>query len=157
MKIDRATPELIYGVARAMRERDYDEFSTLCHTDDRESLAIYLASAYGMRHDVFILGQPDRPIAVFGAVESRPRSMSLLFFATDHFPKIALTATRMFKKDWLPSAAASGIHRVECASLADYRSMHKWLELLGLRREAEHPLYGKRRETFVTFAWTADV
>jgi hypothetical protein len=157
VRIEPVTPELVYGVARAMRERDYDEFSTLCHTDDRESLAIYLASTYGRRADCFILGEPGWPIAVFGAVEARPRSLALLFFATERFPRIGLAATRMFKRDWLPAQQRDGIHRIEVASLADYRSMHRWLEFLGFRREADHPMYGKRRETFTTFAWTADV
>ena len=37
-----------------------------------------------------------------------------------------------------------------------HAEVHRWVELLGLKREAVMPKYGKGGETYIQFAWVAD-
>lgn len=156
MKIDAPSREDILSVARAMRARDYDEFSALSFADDREALAETLAERYADRDDTFCAYE-DGPIAVGAMVQGRPGVVTLMFFATDRLPEIGLALTKFITQRLFPAYRARGVHRIECVSLDGYEEVHRWVEALGLRREAG-PFYGfgKGGEAFVQFAWVAD-
>lgn len=152
MKVFPARPEIIRHVALHMRDRDVEEFSAVSDYDDRESLAAALEQRYAGREDVLAFGDDTGPVAVGGVLGLRPGSGGLLFFATDRFPAVALPLTRAFRRVYLPAAAAEGIHRIEAVSIATHEDAHRWLGVLGLRFEAAHPGYGKRGQTFFTYA-----
>lgn len=156
MRIDDASQDAIYRVALRMRALDLAEFSACLPVDDREGVAVMLAERYGKLTGTMAFGAGDAPMAIGGGYEFRPGSLSLLFFATDEFPTIAYGLTRWMSRTYIPAMAAAGIHRIEAVSSMAYGEMHRWLGMLGFRKEGEHPSWGKRGETFATFAWVAD-
>jgi hypothetical protein len=82
--------------------------------------------------------------------------VTLAFFATDQFPEIALGLTKFIKDRLFPRYRAEGVHRIECLSMEGYDAAHRWIGVLGLKREAVLPKFGKGGETFFQFAWVAD-
>ena len=152
--LDPANPDDVYRVALAMRERDVEEFTAVPEVDTRAALAIEMCARFGKHPHCYVMRHEGQAVAVVGALPIRPRSRSMLFYATPDFPKVGLWATKLFIREWLPAQKAAGVHRIECASLAGYEDMHRWLAVLGFNREMEMPNFGKRGETFVMFAWT---
>lgn len=157
MKIDAPSRAEIHSAALAMRPRDYDEFSALAFADSREALADVLADRYGGRDDTFCAFVDEEPIAVGAMVQGRPNVVTLMFFATERLPEIGMALTRFITQRLFPAYRAKGVHRIECVSLAGYEDVHRWIETLGLRREAgPFPGFGKNGEAFIQFAWVAD-
>lgn len=158
MKIELCQPGDVYAVARNMRERDYDEFSAVSHADTREDLAQVLDIRYGNHPDVMCGSADGTPICIGGTIEARPNVITLLFFATNDFPKIALPITRFIRKNLFPKLIAAGTHRIEAVSMDGHDQTHAWLRTIGLDAETG-PLrgYGKHGEAFVQFSWSADV
>jgi hypothetical protein len=153
MKIDVATLVDIREVALNMRERDLEEFSAVYAADTRHEIANVLGDRYGWRTDIIVAKQDDVPVAVGGVMELRPNVLTLFFLATPAFDRIVLPLSRYIKWRLFPPLIEAGVHRIEAVTLDTYTEMHRWLELLGLSREATHPCFGKRRETFATYAW----
>lgn len=158
MKIEQATISDVHSVAERMRERDFEEFSAVAPIDNRVGLANLMAARYGGRPDVMCGSHQDAPVCIGGTVEARPNVISLLFFATDDFPKIALSITRFIRVNLFPKLIASGVHRIEAVSLAGHEQTHDWLRTIGLDKETG-PMhgYGKNGEAFIQFAWSANV
>ncbi len=158
MRIERAKGGEVFHVALNMRERDFEEFSALYPTDDRTELAGMMDARYGGRDDVLCGSLDGEPICIGGTIEGRPGVITLLFFATDAFPKIALPITRFITRQLFPRYFVAGIHRIEAVALASYDPVHGWLRTLGLEPETG-PLrgYGKSGEAFIQFSKVADV
>lgn len=156
MRIDRATPETIRAVAERMRERDVVEFAATSFAATRDQLTDDLVRRYAELPGVICASNAGGPVAVGATIEARPNVLTLLFFATDAFPGIALGLTRFIRQRLFPAQRAAGVHRIECVSIDTHIDAHRWIEILGLRREAEMPGYGKAGETFYQFAWKAD-
>lgn len=158
MKVDRATADDVFAVALNMRERDFEEFTRIWPFDARDRLAHAMADRYGGRDDVLCGFLDGRPVCIGGTLESRPGVITLLFFATDEFPKIALPITRFIRRELFPRFFAAGVHRIEAVALASYVTVHGWLRTLGLQPETG-PLkgYGKGGEAFIQFSKVVDV
>ncbi len=157
MKINEPSPETVRFVALNMRDRDFEEFAAVSFAENREQLARDIAERYGTRNDVMVAGLDGEPICVGATVMARPNVVTLLFFATDRFPEIALPITRFIKKQLFPRLVKTGVHRIEAVSIAGYDQTQNWLRTLGLARETE-PMhgYGKNGEAFIQFAWSKD-
>ena len=154
MKIEPATVQDVMAVATAMRERDFDEFSAVSWAETRDGVARDLADRYGGRPDVLCGFWKDKPTCIGGTIEARPNVLTLLFFATDDFPKIGFPLTRFIRNTLFPKMRAAGVHRIEAVSMAGHDQTHEWLRVIGLDQETE-PLrkYGKNGEDFIQFAW----
>lgn len=157
MQIDIATPQEIFDVAMHMRETDFFEFTAVSPIDSREDLAMTLMERYGPSGEVICARYEGQPTAIGSLVMTRPGVATLLFYATAKFPKIALPLTRWIKWELFPRSREAGIHRIECASIDGYEQAHRWIEMLGLRREAVMHGYGKRGETFHQFSMVKNV
>lgn len=155
MQVSAADATDIEYVALRMRDSDLREFLAVHDCDGRVELAGRLARIYGPRSDVIVAGLPDEPIAIGALVEARPRVLTLMFFATDRLPQIALPLTRFIRNNLFPKVQAAGTHRIECVSIAGHREAHRWIQVLGLDQEAVCRGYGKDGETFHQFAWVA--
>lgn len=153
MRIEAATPAAVYAVACQMREHDRLELSAVLPFDHVPDLALYLGNTYGERDDVKVVYVEDRPVAVIGAVMTRPNSLALLMFATREITAVGLPLTRWLRREWLPRMAGAGVHRIEAASILGYPDMHRWLRSLGLKRETLMKRFGKRGESFLLYAW----
>ncbi|MGF7008104.1 hypothetical protein [Aminobacter sp. BE322] len=158
MRIDPASRDDVRTVALAMRGRDFAEFSAVSFADTREQLADALAERYGDRHDVMCGFHKGSPACIGGTILARPNVATLLFFATDEFPRIGLPTTRFIKKQLFPRLVDAGVHRIEAVSMEGHVETHAWLRTLGLEPETG-PMhgYGRRGEAFIQFAWVQDV
>lgn len=156
MKLDAPTREDVAYVAARMRGRDAAEFMAVSKAATRADLASGLVDRYGGAPDAFCAYLDGKPVAVGAMVEHRPNVVTLMFFATDRLPTIGLALTRWITQRLFPRYKARGVHRIECASMDGYEEVHRWVELLGLKREAVMLGYGRGGETFVQFAWVKD-
>ena len=156
MRIDAPLQSDIDYVALHMRDRDAEEFLAVSRHDTKTALAVALSYRFAKAGDVFCAYDGDVPAAIGAMVQHRPNVVTLMFFATDRFAKIAAPLTRFITKRLLPRYRAAGVHRIECVSIAGYDEVHRWIEFLGLKREAVLPGYGRDGQTFVQFAWVAD-
>lgn len=154
MRLSKPTYEGVRAVAVAMRRHDVTEFLAVSPHEDEKALAFALEARYGARDDTYLVWDDhSRPIAVGAMVQHRPHVVTLMFFATDDFPRIAHALTRFIVKKLFPQYRAFGAHRIECVSIDGYAETHRWIEALGLKQEAVMPGYGRGGETFLQFAW----
>lgn len=144
-------------VADRMRDKDAEEFLALSFAGNAAELADVMVHKYSANQQTFCFSDGDEPVAVGAMVEARPNVITLMFFATDAFPKLALQIARFTRQRLFPKYRAAGVHRIECVSIDGYEAAHRWIEILGLKREGG-PMrgFGKGGETFHQFAWVAD-
>lgn len=154
LQIRDATIADIYSVAVAMRERDYAEFDAVNFSNSREELASILVARYGhIASTLICVTLGGTPVAIGGLIEGRPNVVTLLFYATDRFPSVAIGVTKFIKKNLFPRIVAAGVHRIECTTLEGYENVHRWIETLGLVKETDPMLnYGKNGEAFIQFS-----
>jgi len=137
-------------VAQNMRERDREEIN-LCRWDDDDFERL---AEDCMSNTVFgwLAKAGGEPVAVLGAVPARPGVWGAYLFATDRWPEVSSTMSKVARRQFLPVLRTAGAHRVECHSMEGYDTIHKWIEWCGLRREAEVPGFGKDGRKFIRFA-----
>lgn len=152
MRVDVTTPENVRHVAERMRASDYREFSALSYAETQAELTTLLVQGYGEHQSGICAYDGDEPVAVGAMVQGRPNVVTLMFFATDDFPKIALALTRFITKNLFEKYRAEGVHRIECISIDGYDEAHRWIKLLGLHHEAVMPGFGKNGEAFHSYA-----
>lgn len=155
MRIEPASPAHVEAVASRMRERDRHEFMATSHATTPEELTDELVRRYAGFSGAICALDGVEPVAVGAMIEARPNVLTLLFFATDEFPRVAISLTSFITRRLFPSQRAAGVHRIECVSIVDHIDAHRWIGLLGLELEATAPGYGRGGETFYQFAWVA--
>lgn len=153
MRIEAPTPADVRHVAEHMRDRDREEFMAVSPFTEFSDLVEGLVLRYGEHHNVVVAHGDDGPIVVGGLIHHRPRVGTLLLFATDDLPLIGADLTRFIKQRLFPGHTLAGTHRIECASIATYGETHRWLEVLGLTKEAVMPKFGRDEQDFVQFSW----
>ena len=157
MKIDAPLRADVRHVAENMRQKDIVEFRAVSRAENTDELAEALIERYGDRGDTICARLDDgTPVAVGAMIESRFNVVTLLFFATDDFPQIAMALTKFIVQRLFPRYRNAGVHRIECVSHVGYTEAHRWIETLGLEKEAEMPGYGRNGETYFQFAWVDD-
>lgn len=152
MRIEAARAEDARYVAERMRAKDVAEFLPLSRCETASELADLMVEQFG-DHPAGYTFHLDEPIAVGAMVEGRPNVVTLLFYATDRFPEIALPLAKFTRRVLFPRYREGGVHRIECVSIDGYEEAHKWIRLLGLDHEAEMPGFGRGGETYHQFAW----
>ena len=144
-------PELLAPVIANMREWDRREIFATLDGDDAD-----LAEAVGGAGPVtWVAGKGDQPIAVFGCRPMWPGVWSMWFFATDEIDNIGLAVTKVIKNGIVPMLFAEGAHRLECRSMKGHTEAQRWLTVLGAKREGRLKAFGRGREDFYTYVWTA--
>lgn len=143
-------------VAERMRAKDVEEFLALSFARNKAELADAMVEKYGANTQAFCFSDGAEPVAVGAMVEARPNVITLMFFATDNFPRLALRIARFTKHRLFPNYRQAGVHRIECVSIAGYEHAHKWIRLCGMKEEGAFRGFGKGGETFHQFAWVAD-
>lgn len=150
-----ATPSDIARVALNMRDRDLAELSAMSYVNGRAEAAEVLVERYTGRSGVECAKLNGVPVAIGSMLWTRPGVVSLLFYATDAFPKVAVGLTRYIRNG--PMREAKGrAHRIECFSLSSYTEMRQWVEGFGLRPEATLRQFGRNGEDFIVYAWLRD-
>lgn len=154
MRIDPISYAAAYHVSANMREIDREEIFAARWNTDVDELAGDCMACAPMAWAAHADGEP---VAVFGARPQHPGVWTVWLFATENWPKVAFGVTRFMKKAMFPAIVETGAHRIYCASLDKHVDAHRWLEkAFGARKEAVIPGFGRRRENFFTFAWTAE-
>lgn len=147
MTLYKPTFESVRHVAANMRLADRDEIHPLWFQFDPAAVAHYLTSA----PYVWLAVKDESPVAVFGAIESRPRAWTAFAFGTDDFPKVAPEMTKFLVRKVRPHLFNErGAVRVEAWSHGSHHQAHKWLELLGAKGEPD-PEYGPNGETYIRY------
>jgi hypothetical protein len=158
MNVEAATPAHVYAVAMAMRARDREEFMAVSNHTRHSELVADLVKRFGGHPDVIAaFWENADPVVIGGLIRHRPNVASLLLFATDDFHHIGAELTRFIKQRLFPGYIAQGVHRIEAASIDGYDEVHRWIEVLGLTREAAMRGYGRGGETFIQFAWVKEI
>jgi hypothetical protein len=146
---------LVRRVAMNMRAMDRAEIYATRWREDPTDVArdSILLSRFGF---ICASERDGEPIAAIGAAELWPTMWSVWMFATDRWPEVAFAATRMVRRVLVPQLLETGARRAECRALASHRQAHRWLRLLGARREFRIRDFGKNGEDFVSFVWRRD-
>ena len=157
MMIDVPSVEHVRYVADHIRPKDAEEFLAVSFANTPAELADTLVQRYGGHHEAYAFSDDDgTPVGVGAMVEGRPNVITLMFFATERFAKLALPIARFTKHRLFPNYRDAGVHRIECVSIAGYEHAHKWIRLCGMKEEGVFRGFGKNGEAFHQFAWVAD-
>ena len=146
MTLYKPTFESARFVAANMRAADVEEIHPLLFDPRPETIASYvMASRYAW------LAAKERPIAVFGCYEARPKCWAAFAFGTDEFPRVAGEMTKFLVRKVKPYLFGDlGARRVEAYSHPNHKQAHAWLELLGAKGTVD-PEYGPDGQAYVHF------
>lgn len=136
-----------------MRDLDRDEILPLTWSGAPEDIAMWAAHLGGLSN---VALAETRPVAAFGAYEIMPKFWNVWMFATDDWPLVAMKVTRTIIREWTPIIFESDAQRMDCWSMDGHDVAHRWLEVLGARREASLENYGATGKTFHCYSWTRD-
>lgn len=156
LKVRQALDADVAHVARNMRPSDVAEFLAVSPAANADELADLLLDRYGGHPGAIAVEIDGEPICIGAGLEGRPNVVTLLFFATPRFAEAAVGVTRFVTRNLFPRYRTAGVHRIEAISIEGYTDAHRWIEILGLRREAVLQGFGKNGEAFHQFAWVAD-
>ena len=76
-----------------------------------------------------------RPVAVFGAAPIQGGVWQVYTLATDEFGKVMIPLTRFGKRTMFPTLFGLGVYRIECFLHEDNVAVHRWVEILGFKKE----------------------
>lgn len=150
-KINR---EDLLFVIQNMRESDKNEVFATRWDDSGENLTDDLITGGEF---AWIAGTDDKPVAAFGAIPVWNGVWSVWMVATDDWKLVALEVTRFIKRVMIQALRDIGAHRAECRSWSEHTEAHRWLELLGARKESEIENFGRNGEKFYLYCWTKEV
>lgn len=146
------SPELVRPVIEAMRADDRHEIFACRNSDCDDALERDVLSLGPIS---WVAGNDSGPIALFGCETMWPGVFSMWLFATDNFPQIRFSMTKLVKRDIVPMMFDAGAHRLEARSIEGHTTAQRWLERLGAAREATLVGYGRNREDFHIYTWEA--
>lgn len=141
----------VVEIARNMRELDAEEIWPVTTARTPEMLAVGTVAGSGLKYTA---RYGETPVATWGATEMRPLVVSVWMYATDLWPKVALSVTRHINREMMPDLIDAGCVRAECWTHDNHHVAHRWLELLGARREATLEDYGQNRVPYHCYSWT---
>lgn len=150
--IHRPDHAAVFYIAQNMRDADKEEIYPLHWSQTPFDL---VSRVMAFPKHVWVAGT-DKPVAVFGMFEVRPKVWTAFCFATDEFPTVALEVTRWLKRHVKPMLFNElGAVRIEADSHINHKQAHRWLKLLGAIPEGIRRCYNQNGEDYVTFAMTA--
>jgi hypothetical protein len=140
----------VLTICQNLRTKDRMEIFATRFDSEPEDL---LVSTMALTDTSWIAYDGDVPVAVFGIMPIAPNVWSAYAFATDRFPRIALSLTRFIKRGIIPSLLATGAKQVQAMVWTEYHQARKWLSGFGAREEAVIPNLGKNGEDFALTIW----
>lgn len=152
MRLAPADLSSVLYVARNMREADRHEIFATRWTDDVDSLAIEVIERWGPIAQT-AYASDGTPVAVIGATALWPGVWAVWMFATARLREIGKPLTRWALRGMLPAILEAGCHRIEARSATGHHEAHRWMEMLGAKRESELRQLGRDKTDFVLFVW----
>ena len=151
VRVKDTSPDALRHVFANLRECDRAELDATNYSLDPDDQTERLMGLATFQFAAYV---GETPAAIIGAWPRWPGVWGVYAFGTDEFPGRSLT--KFARRVMVPALLEAGAHRAECASLGSHWRAHQWLERLGAKREAILRGYGKNRETFYLYAWTAE-
>lgn len=148
--LDAGHADDVLAICHNLRAHDKREIFATRFDSEPEDL---LASTMSLSETSWIAYYNNEPVAVFGIMPIAPDVWSAYAFATDRFPKIAISLTRFIKKGIIPSLLATSAKQVQALVWTEYHQARKWLRGFGAREEAVIPNLGKGGEDFALTIW----
>ena len=149
--IVKAGPSHIISVCKHIRADDLREISETRWSDDDPAVSLFHAPGgkYAIVHD-------DVTVALLGVVPVWPGVGQAWLIGTDG---IGLRGVEVMKasKRIIKTLLDLEMHRIHAYSAAFHSQAHRWLELIGFRRESTLKQYGKTGEDFYCYAITRPV
>lgn len=141
-------------VAAHMRERDRRE--VYCQLPEGARSVDVAVLSYGDGEHAYCAWERGSPVAAFGIAQASFSSTvrSAWAFGTRRMRRAVPAISRFGLETLAPLLLAQGVLRLEARSIADHDLAHRWLAVLGARREAELRRWGRGGETFVLWSWT---
>ena len=109
-----------------------------------------------MGSDAYAARLRGNPVTFFGTSMINVACRSVWALGTDDMIKTVPAITRFFANDLLPLLIAEGYHTMEARSLITHQQAHRWMLGTGAKVSGEPFEYGRNREKFLLFRWTAD-
>jgi hypothetical protein len=150
MTLDRLNLADLTTIAENMRPWDRAEIFATRWNDSVDELARDAMSSYDFG---WIASHEGTPVCAIGGIPIHPGVWSVWMFATPDFEKIRVSLTRFALRQIKP-VLMDVSRRVECRSMEGHQDAQKWLEFLGMSREAVLPQYGRNGETFLLYSYT---
>lgn len=136
-----------------LRQADLDE--VMCQVPDgmkRHELAYNLL----MSGDAFTASVKERPVAFFGTCPINVACLSVWAIGTVDVWRAVPAINRFLTDVHLPDRIDQGYLTMEARSMETHVSAHRWLTAVGGVQHGDAYEFGKGREKFLTFRWTAD-
>lgn len=136
-----------------LRPADLDE--VLCQVPEgtkRHEIAYSLLHS-GDAFTAFVRGQP---VAFFGTSPINAACLSVWALGTPAVWRAVPAINRFMCDEHLPACIELGYHTMEARSHTAHVSAHRWLEAMGGVQHGGPFEFGRGRETFLLFRWTAD-
>lgn len=150
--IEVPSREDILHVAERMTARHRAEILAVSNLTEADLPAALTDRFHGFAVGAYLHGAP---VAIGGIFTARPNVASLGFFSTNEFPRVAKSFTRFLRDELFVKLKSVGVHRIECAAMAEFTIAHRWIGLLGLQPEAQLRQFGRGGEDFTQFAWVS--
>ena len=98
-----------------------------------------------------------KPAACIAFTEERPTVWLISMFGTDDFRNVAIDCMRWARRTAVEMIAERKGRRLQCDSHIEHEEAHKFLTVLGARREGP-PMkhYGKDGSDYIRFVWIAE-
>lgn len=156
MIIEPMKPNDVFDVAYRMRDRDFEEISLPYKTDDRKKLAtIMMNNLGGYYADGWTMcNNRGKRVAICGW-SKYPYAMSQArvgFFATDDFNRMRYTITKTIRENLHHWAHQCAVFQLDCQSLEDYDTAHKWIEFFGFKRGDVLPNWRDTGRNYINFS-----
>lgn len=148
MIVSHPSEDSLKYIAQSLRESDLAAVAALdksLYDVERACEACHMGWMFSL--------DSGEPVYFYGLKNTRGAVWNVSTIATDKFQHIVLSLTKYIQRVIVPSIIQVGAGRVECFSLDGQDVTQKWLERLGMRREATFHKYGKNGEDFHVYAW----
>jgi len=121
-------------VCSRMREDDYQETSSLTFDKTREAIAKTIINQFGESYT--ILNSNNEPVLIGGTYYDNPKVATIWLLATDKISKKDWWVTTKFIKGLIERMLEDGTAgRIQALSIGWRDVAHKWLQLIGLKKE----------------------
>lgn len=143
-------------VCRNMTDADYKELSSIhwCGeaNDFADAMAVEMENAPGWK---YALLKDDEPICVGGLHPLSPGVTNVWGIATNRVTEVVEEYTLFARKMIRNGLNLPEVHRVQAVTACSHKQAHRWLEAIGLTRESEIPMFGRRGENYFMYGRTS--
>lgn len=135
--------------------RPADEEEVMCQVPEgmrRDHMAYNLL----MSGDTFAARIGDQPVGFFGTNQINAACLAVWALGTRHMWRAVGAMNRYLVDEHLPMRIAEGYRTMEARSIITHTDAHRWIRQLGGVQHGPEFEFGRGREMFLLFRWTAE-